>query len=74
MEKEQLVKKKLPDVPGVYFFLGKNKKILYIGKATSLKNRVQSYFASDLKEKRSELIEIMIKEAAAVEVTETAPK
>ncbi len=71
MEKEQLVKKKLPDVPGVYFFLGKNKKILYIGKATSLKNRVQSYFASDLKEKRSELIEIMIKEAAAVEVTET---
>jgi DNA polymerase-3 subunit epsilon len=35
---------KLPDSPGVYFFLGKNKEILYIGKATSLKDRVRSYF------------------------------
>jgi hypothetical protein len=25
---------KLPSSPGVYLFLGKNKKILYIGKAT----------------------------------------
>lgn len=71
MEKEKLFKNKLPDSPGVYFFLGKNKKILYIGKATSLRNRVRSYFVSDLKEKRSELIEKMVTEAVSVEVTKT---
>ena len=62
---------KLPDALGVYFFLGAKKKILYIGKATSLKNRVRSYFASDIKEKRSELIEKMVAEAKSIEVTET---
>lgn len=34
----------LPPSPGVYFFYGKNKEILYIGKAVSLKRRVNSYF------------------------------
>ena len=71
MNKDDLLKKKLPDAPGVYFFLGSKKKILYIGKATSLRNRVRSYFASDIKEKRSELIEKMVQEAKTVEYTET---
>lgn len=71
MTKEQLAKKKLPDAPGVYFFLGPRKEILYIGKATSLKNRVRSYFSNDIKEKRSELIEKMVKEARTLECTET---
>ncbi|NCN11799.1 GIY-YIG nuclease family protein [Candidatus Kaiserbacteria bacterium] len=71
MEKAHLVKKNLPDAPGVYFFLGVRKKILYIGKATSLKNRVRSYFAIDLKEKRSELIEKMVAEAVDIECTRT---
>ena len=35
----------LPDTPGVYFFRGKKGKILYVGKATNLKDRVKSYFA-----------------------------
>ncbi len=71
MNKNDLKKLHFPDAPGVYFFLNKQKKILYIGKATSLKSRVRSYFASDIKEKRSELIEVMVHEAATVEVTET---
>ncbi len=71
MTKDDLDTKKLPDTPGVYFFLGAKKEILYIGKATSLKNRVRSYFARDLKEKRSELIEKMVAEAKRVEVTST---
>jgi len=62
---------KLPDGPGVYFFLGARKEILYIGKATSLRNRVRSYFVSDIKAKRSELIEQMVENAKQVEVTET---
>ncbi|MEY2665101.1 MAG: hypothetical protein RLZZ480_206 [Candidatus Parcubacteria bacterium] len=71
MTKEQLNKKKLPDAPGVYFFLGARKEILYIGKATSLKNRVKSYFDTDIKEKRSELIENMVALAKTVEYTVT---
>ena len=71
MTKEQLQKTNLPEAPGVYFFLSAQKKILYIGKATSLKSRVKSYFAKDIKEKRSELIENMVLEAASVEYTQT---
>lgn len=71
MEKTDLTKVKLPDNPGVYFFLGSKKEILYIGKATNLRNRVRSYFASDLKEKRSALIEKMVAEAKTVEWTQT---
>lgn len=71
MTKADFAKKKLPDTPGVYFFLGSRKEILYIGKATSLRNRVRSYFASDIKEKRSELIEQMVDAAKTVEWTET---
>ena len=71
MTKQDLQKKQLPDTPGVYFFLGPKKKILYIGKATSLKNRVRSYFTDDIVEKRSELIAKMVLEAKSIEYTET---
>lgn len=36
--------KTLPNLPGVYQMLGKNGEILYVGKAKSLKLRVNSYF------------------------------
>src|SRR3989344_5159923 len=39
-------KLKMPDKPGVYFFLDKDNKPVYIGKATSLRDRVRSYFPS----------------------------
>jgi len=34
----------LPNVPGVYRFINKSGKIIYIGKAKNLRNRVRSYF------------------------------
>ena len=34
----------LPATPGVYHMLGKGGEVLYLGKATSLKSRVNSYF------------------------------
>src|SRR3989338_6960148 len=55
-----LAKSKLPACPGVYFFLGKNNEILYIGKATTLKSRVRSYFAGNLADSRSTFILEMV--------------
>jgi DNA polymerase-3 subunit epsilon len=34
----------LPDEPGVYRMLGKSRHVLYVGKASSLRRRVNSYF------------------------------
>ena len=42
--KEKL--KNLPDSCGVYIMKDKRGKIIYVGKAISLKKRVQSYFSS----------------------------
>ncbi|MCA9364060.1 GIY-YIG nuclease family protein [Candidatus Kaiserbacteria bacterium] len=67
----KLNKQKIPDAPGVYFFLGSKKEILYIGRATSLRNRVTSYFDASIRDKRSPLIEKMVVEAMSIEWTKT---
>lgn len=71
MTRNDLIKTKLPDTPGVYFFLGVKKEMLYIGKATTLDSRVKSYFGSDIAEKRSLLISNMVEEAVSIECTPT---
>ena len=38
--------KKLPGKPGVYLMHDETDKIIYVGKAISLKNRVRQYFQS----------------------------
>jgi excinuclease ABC subunit C len=40
----ELTLAQLPDLPGVYQMIGADGRILYIGKAVSLRNRVRSYF------------------------------
>jgi excinuclease ABC subunit C len=57
--------KELPDVPGVYLFK-KGKKILYVGKATSLRDRVKSYFDNDLIATRGPRIVDMVTRAETV--------
>ncbi|MGZ4921893.1 MAG: excinuclease ABC subunit UvrC [Halobacteriota archaeon] len=55
----QTVKKKLDNVPtspGVYLMRSADGKILYIGKAISLKNRVRSYFHSTQLAPRTEAL------------------
>ena len=44
--------KKLPSKPGVYIMHDKDDKIIYVGKAISLKNRVRQYFRKTNKTKR----------------------
>ena len=71
MRKDQLKKIKLPDCPGAYIFRDENKKILYIGKAASLRDRVRSYFAHDLAETRSPAIAGMIAKIKSIDWEET---
>lgn len=65
MTKAELSTFKLPDDPGVYIFK-KGSKILYIGKATSLRDRVRSYFSPDLIKGRGERIVAMVADATSV--------
>ncbi|QIL50674.1 excinuclease ABC subunit UvrC [Weissella coleopterorum] len=46
----------LPDLPGSYQMKDLNGKIIYVGKAKSLKNRVRSYFKSEHDGKTAELV------------------
>lgn len=67
MNSQQLKTLNLPDKPGVYFFK-KGQEILYIGKATSLKDRVRSYFANDLITTRGSRMIDMVTLAETVDV------
>lgn len=71
MKYGDIKKKKLPNTPGVYFFLGPNKKILYIGKATSIRDRVKNYFGRDITRSRGPLIEDLIEKAKDVDYKKT---
>lgn len=71
MTVKELKKAKLPDAPGVYFFLGPKKEILYIGKATSLSGRVKSYFSDDLIVTRGPLLVDMVTKAHSVKYETT---
>jgi len=62
MKLEDFKKCTLPDEPGAYLFK-KGRKILYIGKAASLRDRVRSYFATDLEAGRGSRIVGMVAEA-----------
>jgi len=44
----------LPESPGVYLFRDKDGRIIYVGKAKNLRDRVGSYFAEGAKEHRLE--------------------
>ncbi len=47
---------KLPRRPGVYVFRDRDRRVLYVGKATNLRARVRSYFASDDRRKVPQLL------------------
>lgn len=70
MHLKNFKKLNLPDNPGVYFFIQK-KEVLYIGKATSLRDRVKSYFSKDLIDTRGPVILDMVFKADNIKWQET---
>lgn len=71
MKKQDLKDCGLPDSPGVYFFRDADNAILYIGKATSLADRVKSYFSSDLVKTRGLKVVSMVTAAHTVTYQKT---
>ncbi len=62
--------KKLPNSPGVYMFLDGKKRIIYVGKAISLKKRVSSYFQTA--RPRDTRGELLVNEIKDIEIIKTA--
>ena len=58
------VAKGLPTKPGVYLFKREDGRVLYIGKATVLRDRVRSYFT---KNPDREMIPLLVDEADNVD-------
>lgn len=66
----QKLAKKLPDHPGIYIFRGPKREVFYIGKATSLRTRVASYFRRDLITTRGPILVGMVESAKSVDFIE----
>ncbi len=56
MAKDRRPPEGLPDAPGVYLFRGPRAKLLYVGKARSLRKRVASYFVRGADSAKSEAL------------------
>ncbi|MCX8010427.1 MAG: GIY-YIG nuclease family protein, partial [Ignavibacteria bacterium] len=70
MKREEILNKvnNLPNLPGVYLFLNSQGKIIYIGKGKNLRNRVKSYFQSNLSSAKTE---VLVSKIADLEVIVT---
>ncbi len=60
----------LPTSPGVYRWKDKNGRIIYVGKAVNLKNRVRSYVRAD--KNRSPKVAAMMRHADDLDITMTS--
>ena len=60
----------LPKAPGVYIFRGARGEVLYVGKASSLRDRVRSYFQAE--RNLPYKVRHLVREIADLEVIETA--
>jgi excinuclease ABC subunit C len=51
----------LPSDPGVYRFFDKDEKVIYVGKAKNIKNRLNSYFGSNLQIKTRRMVNTAVR-------------
>ena len=51
----------IPTDPGVYRFFDKDDQVIYVGKAKNLKNRLNSYFGSNLLEKTYRMVHTAVR-------------
>ncbi|MFH1455266.1 MAG: UvrB/UvrC motif-containing protein [bacterium] len=70
MNSQDFKKINLPNDPGIYLFK-KDKEIFYIGKATSLRDRIRSYFSNDLLATRGPLITDMVYQSDSIDFIKT---
>lgn len=64
--------KKIPASPGVYLFFGKNKKAIYIGKASNLKKRISSYFQRKYRPPKTKAMIGKIKDVSYIPTSSSA--
>lgn len=71
MDSEELLEKvsHLPTTPGVYLWHDKYNRIIYVGKAINLRNRVRSYVRQDAN--RAPKVTAMMRRAVDVEIIQT---
>jgi excinuclease ABC subunit C len=70
MNRQDINRYNIPDTTGVYLFK-KGGSILYIGKATSLKDRIKSYFLKEVINTRGPLIVDMVFKADKIDFIKT---
>jgi len=51
----------LPSDPGVYRFFDKNEKVIYVGKAKNIKNRLNTYFGKNLQIKTRRMVNTAVR-------------
>ncbi len=64
-------KKRVPEGPGVYIFRDSRRRPLYIGRASSLRSRVRSYFSRDLIASRGPVLVDVVERASNLEWVRT---
>ncbi len=60
----------IPTEPGVYRFYDKNDRVIYVGKAKNLKNRLNSYFGSNLAAKTYRMVHTAVRVDWTIVATE----
>lgn len=70
MKKRPMLDKiqKFPHAPGVYFFYDAKGTLIYVGKATSLRDRVKSYYAG---KRTFRPIEMMMEQVSKIKIQQT---
>lgn len=59
LKKIKEIVKSAPKRPGVYFWLDKNKKVLYVGRATSLRSRLGQYLQKGIDARIAEMVSLV---------------